>query len=257
MEQRKICGVTGGSGFIGTHLCRELIKLGHKVLNIDRQTGYDITEELPEEKFDIIFHLAAKHHIPTGERLPREFIDTNIWGTVNLIRKYPNSRIILASSSAANEIKSVYGLTKKACEISGNLHKNFLSVRFYNVFGDGQTLELSPAIAKFVNCFINKLDLTIYGDGEQKRDFTYVGDLVPALINVAFSDRKGIAHLGYGEPVSVNKMIELIYGSMPKITYLPARTEDILFSKSPESIPAIIGREEGLRRTIKWARESL
>src|SRR5258708_711215 len=106
--------ITGGLGFIGTNL-RKLY---------------------PEADVLDIFHLAAKHHIPTCEVQAEECLRVNLWGTLNILRTYPDARIILASSSSGNEVKSVYGASKKCVEILSQLHKNCLAVRFYNVFGE-------------------------------------------------------------------------------------------------------------------------
>ena len=154
-----------------------------------------------------------------------------------------------------NEIRSVYGASKACSEIMAKLHPNCLTVRFYNVFGDGQLLEGGAAIPKFIHHYLTGNPLSVYGDGEQARDFTYVGDVVPNLIDLAMSDRTGVAEIGYSDPITVNGIIKLIYGDMPNINYLPANKEDIRFSKSKEKCKVYVGREEGIKRAIKWFKE--
>jgi UDP-glucose 4-epimerase len=243
--------ITGGSGFIASHL-RELYP---EADCIDEQYGQDICDGLPAKSYDQIFHLAAKHHIPTCEVQARRCIEVNCWGTLNLIKTYPNARIISISSSAANEVKSVYGASKLFTEIIGPLHKNYLSVRLYNVFGEGQRVEGGAVVPKLVSSFVKNLPLSIYGDGTQARDLTYVGDVVHNLRLLMDSDLTGLTHLGYGEPISINDLIKMIYGYMPEVKHEEARGVDILFSKSPVPCSILYGREEGIRRTIEWHRQ--
>jgi len=240
-----------GKGFIGTHL----LKLYPNADTIDLKNGQDICRELPEKQYDKIFHLAAKHHIPTCEKEAEQCIRTNCWGTLNIVRTYPNARIIVASSSSANESKSVYGVSKQFTEILTSYHKNYLAVRFYNVFGEYQRLENHAVTPKLIKHFLTKEPLTINGDGTQSRDFTYVGDVVENLRILMDSDQKGVTHLGYGETIMLNQYIELIYGEMPETTNLPANPLDILRSESPIRCRKFYGREEGLKRTIEWFRK--
>lgn len=220
--------------------------------------GQDICDPFPKNKqYDQIFHLAAKHHIPTCETEAKRCIEVNCWGTLNIIKSFPDARIISISSSAANEIKSVYGASKLFTEIIGKLHKNYLSVRLYNVFGDGQRLEGGAVVPKLVDTYLRHLPLSIYGDGTQARDFTYVGDVVENLKLLMDSNLTGLTHLGYGEPISINDMIKMIWGKMPEVTHEPARGVDILYSQSPIRCQIKYGREEGMKRTITWAKERL
>ena len=240
--------ITGAKGFIGTNLR----KLYPDADTFDLQDGQDICGKLPDKPYTHIFHLAAKHHIPTCEIEAKECIMTNCWGTLNLIKSYPNARIIVAASSSANEIKSVYGASKAFVETIAPLHKNYLAVKLYNVFGEHQRLEGGAVTPKLIDCMLRKLPLTINGDGTQFRDFTYVGDVVENLSVLMNSNEKGIVHLGHGEPIMLNHYIELIYGHMPEVENLPKKDVDILWSKAPTPCVKHYGREEGMRRTIEW-----
>ena len=249
MEKRIL--ITGGSGFIGTNL-RKLYP-GADVL--DKTMGQDICEDLPNVDYTHIFHLAAKHHIPTCEKEAEECIRVNCWGTLNLMRCYPDARIIAAASSSANEIKSVYGASKAFVELIAPLHKNYLAVKLYNVFGEHQKLEGGAVTPKLIDTMMRKAPLTINGDGTQFRDFTYVGDVVENLRLLMDSDLKGVTHLGHGEPIMLNQYIELIYGHMPEVINLPRVERDILWSKAPTPCRKFYGREEGMKRTIQWFHE--
>ena len=248
MEKRVL--ISGGLGFIGTNL-RQLYPNADI---LDRPQ--DICEDLPDVEYDQIFHLAAKHHIPTCEKEAEECIKVNCWGTINLLKTYPNARILVAGSSSSNEIKSVYGASKAFLELLIKLHKNYLVTKFYNVFGEHQKLEGGAATPKFIYHMLTNKPLTVNGDGTQFRDFTYVGDVVNNLKELMESDLTGVTHLGHGEPIMLNQYIELIYGSMPDITYTDANPIDILWSKAPTPCKKFYGREEGLRRTIAWFKEA-
>lgn len=243
--------ITGKSGFIGQNLS----KLYPDADGLDLSNGQDICDELPDKDYTHIFHLAAKHHIPTCEKEVEETIRVNCWGTLNLLKTYPNARIIIAGSSSSNEIKSVYGATKAFLEIIQNLHKNCLVTKFYNVFGEHQRLEGGAVTPKLINTMLRKEPLTINGDGTQARDFTYVGDLVENLKLLMESKQTGITHLGYGETILLNHYIELIYGYMPETNNLPSKDIDILRSESPIRCRQFYGRKEGIRRTIEWFKQ--
>ena len=240
--------IVGGSGFIGTNL----LKLYPDADIFDRTHGQDICGELPEKEYNKIFHLAAKHHIPTCEKEPEETIRVNCWGTINLIKRYPNARILAMASSSSNEIRSIYGASKAFLETIAPLHKNYLAVKLYNVFGEHQKLDSGAATPKFIHHMLTKKPLTINGDGTQFRDFTYVGDVVNNLKDLMESDLRGVTHLGHGEPIMLNQYIEMIYGEMPEITYTEHQDFDIRWSKAPTPCKKWYGREDGMRRTIEW-----
>lgn len=244
--------ITGGAGFIGTNLH----KLYPEADIFDKANGDDICGKLPDKPYTHIFHLAAKHHIPTCEVEVEDCVRTNCWGTLNLMKTYPNARILAAASSSGKEVKSVYGATKVFIETIAQLHKNYLAVRFYNVFGEYQKLEGGAVTPKLIHHMLTKTPLSINGDGTQARDFTYVGDVVENLRVLMDSDQKGVVDLGYGETILLNHYIELIYGEMSEINYLPRKEIDILRSESPVRCRKFYGREEGMRRTIEWFKKA-
>lgn len=244
--------ITGSKGFIAKHL----LWLYPDADTLDNVDGQDICSKLPDKDYDQIFHLAAKHHIPTCEKEAEECIKVNCWGTLNLARTYPNARILVMSSSSANEARSVYALSKKFTELLADYHKNYLAVRLYNVFGEYQLLENHAVTPKLIYHYLTKKPLTINGDGCQARDFTYVGDVVENLKLLMNSDQKGLTHLGYGETILLNHYIEMIYGDMPEVETTDANPLDILRSESPIRCRQFYGRKEGIKRTIEWFKKA-
>jgi len=237
--------ITGHLGFIGSHL-KTLIP---ESIGLDLKDGEDIRKEL-SGNYDYIFHLAARKSVPIGEIESYDFITTNCWGTVNLMKSFPNARIINVSSSSANDIKSIYGATKLFGEKMMFMHKNWLNVRLYNVFGEGHTQN--SIVERLIHSRLTGEPPTIFGDGEQKRDMTYVGDVVQELKRLMFkSQLTGLENLGYSDPISVNELAKFICPNLKPI-YKPKRSFDIEYSCAPFSMKAIYGRMEGLKRTISY-----
>jgi UDP-glucose 4-epimerase len=247
--------VTGGSGFIGRHL---MALLPSDSINIDLKEGNDILYQLPNDKdINVVIHLAAKRSVPMGELYPKQFIDTNCYGTYLIAKTYPKARVINISSSSVNDVRSLYGATKQFGESMGKLHKNWLNIRLYNVFGEYQPPQSNAVVPLFLKAKLEKYPPIIYGDGKQKRDFTYVKDVVHNIKKLAlFSWTIGTVSLGYSNPISVDDLCKTIYGKMPKVIYKPKRSFDIPFSQAPEKMEVLFGRELGLTRTEKWFKET-
>jgi len=249
--------VTGHRGFIGNHLIEELIKKDYTIYGLDLPEG-DIRLELPKHRFSYIYHLAAKKSVPLSEKIPYEFVTTNCWGTLNLLRSYPNSRFINISSSSANENKSIYGMTKSFGEMYANKFEHAISVRLYNVFGEGQPVESGALIPSLCMARILKENPVVYGDGEQRRDFTYVKDVVKSIV---YAGEKlynvNHVHFGYGISISVNDLVSTICPLLNP-EYLPSRSFDIVNSCSINKLPVIeYGRELGIKRTVEWYENTL
>jgi nucleoside-diphosphate-sugar epimerase len=245
--------VTGSEGFIGKNLC----ELMPGCVRLDLKLGQDVREKLPDEDFTHVFHLAALKSVPKGEKESKEFITTNCWGTRNVVQSYPNAQIIYASSGSVNDIKSVYGATKFFGEMMASFHMSCISARLYNVFGEHQHPESGAVVPRFIEALLNGTKPMIRGSGEQLRDFTYVKDVAQELFDIMFSPFKisGVTHIGYGEPISVNHLLKLIYRQMPEeIDYEPMGLYEIQDNRAPYSIEPKYGLEEGLKKTIEWAR---
>ena len=209
-------------------------------------------------EFDYVVHFAAKRNVSESELYPKDYIDTNCWGTLNLLKYYAGTRFINISSSSVNDVKSVYGATKQFAESMANRGENSLNIRLYNVFGESQPLESGAVLTNFINAKRNGEPPIIYGSGDQKRDFTYVGDVVESILHAMISKETGTVHFGYGYSISVMDILLEVYGEIPKCIHKPTRGFEIKNSVSPTPLPIIkYGRSEGLKRTIKWYESSL
>ena len=262
--------VTGANGFIGHHLANELCDRGYRVTAVDNLSTRALllnkkinlilgdiraTPSYFGKSFDVIYHLAALRSLPESFVQPRNYIDTNIFGTYNIVSSFPKSRIVFASSSAAAEYKSVYGTTKRCAEHFMNMHHNSVSIRFMNIFGEGE-IDTQFVIPAFCRAIKYKQKAIINGDGKLKRDFTYVHDLTDAIIAIGESKMKGQTEVGYGEPISIidlYKTIATIAKVKPNFKLGPPRKGDMKLTCSKYKIrEPRFGFVEGLRRTVRW-----
>jgi len=210
------CLVTGGAGFIGSHLCRKLIELGHEVVCIDNLVGGSLTnihdlsihkdfEFLYADtvldshidwlfnihKFDIVFHNAASKCTVCMDD-PCTDLRTNAWGTYNLINQSIKSgvkKFIHASTGSIADIKSFYGVSKQAGESYLNAFHSYYpefkytSLRYHHVYGPSQNAkEGGGVVAIFIRQALNNEPCTVFGNGTQIRHFTHVDDIVKANI---------------------------------------------------------------------------
>ena len=246
--------VTGGAGFIGSNLVDELISLGHTVSVIDNQSsdsnGQYYWNPLAEnhlcdindfsaivgasEGCDVIFHLAALARIQPSIKYPVPPLKTNVMGTLNVLEyaRKSNTQVIYSGSSTkhAGIFKSPYAWSKfggeQLCELYSKLYDlNTTICRFYNVYGDYhiRTGDYATVVGIFEEQFMNDKPITITSDGEQRRDFTHIDDIVEALVLCVGKDfRVEEFELGRGVNYSINEIANMFGEDYPK-TYLPKR----------------------------------
>lgn len=197
--------ITGYKGFIGSHL-----KLTDEYVGIDIRDGYNLLScDLPE--VDTIIHLAAQTSVEGSWHDPMHDMD-NLKMTARLIHKYPNAKLIYASSCAVMDVQSPYGFSKKAAaDYIKTFHKNYVICVFPNVFGIGGK--------SVIEAFKGKDKVTVYGDGHQTRDFVHVEDIARGLL-MAQNWPVGEYFMGSGTSHSV---LELARGK--EIIFAPARKE--------------------------------
>ena len=250
------CLVTGGAGFIGSHIVDRLINDGHEVIVVDNLSTGKEENINPKAKFyhmdirnlferdmikgvDIVFHLACLARVQPSIENPYLYHDVNVNGTHNLLLacKAANvKRFVFSSSSSvygdteqvptneqcSTEPMSPYAIHKligeQYCKLYSELYDiETVSLRYFNVYGDRQPTEGAYCLVMgvFAQQRLNGEPMTIRGDGEQRRDFTYVGDVVEANMKAAFSVRtlKGeVINIGNGDNRSVNQIADLIGG---------------------------------------------
>lgn len=254
--------VTGGAGFIGSHLVDSLIARGDEAVIIDNlSTGkreninsaaeficgdirsYDL---LSLGRFDGIFHLAALARIFPSIVDPVSTDSVNMQGSVRIFdfaRKI-NAKIVFSSSSsvygtqkvlptsedAEPDIRSPYSLQKITCEKYLDLFYRlyglpYAIVRYFNVFGERQLMEGPSATVIGIFLRQHKLcqPLTIIGDGERRRDFTYVGDIVDGTLKAMdYNTPTLLCNIGRGVSYSINEIADMISQDHPR-HHLPMR----------------------------------
>lgn len=291
--------VTGGAGFIGSHLVDRLLELGCHVVVIDNLVSgkksnlnlnaknlsfveSDIrSSEILDYFHDVeaVFHLAALADIVPSITAPYEYMDVNVMGTTRVLEASRNAGvkkfIYVASSSCygiPNEFPTKeasppdpqypYALSKYLGEqvffhwlelygLSG------LSLRFFNVYGPRARTSgnYGAVLGVFLGQKRANLPLTIVGDGNQVRDFTYVSDVVDALILAGNSHESGIAiNIGTSSPTSVNRLAQLIGGETIHIPKRPGEPDQTNAdnSRALEILKwsAKVSIEEGVARVL-------
>ena len=230
--------VTGGAGFIGTNLIKRLLKEGHDVFSIDNydsglkeneQEGatyfvYDVEniDYLNEMKFDIIYHLAALSRIQPSFQDPSETFRVNVKGTEAICEfaRRHNSKVVYAGSSSRwhDPHQSPYAcykhLGEEICKMYRKVYDLDIEItRFYNVYGPHEIVDgdWAAVIGIWRKQTRDGDPITIVGDGEQRRDFTHVDDIVDALVRIGFNQEKhqDAWELGTGVNYSINEVYEM------------------------------------------------
>jgi len=244
--------VTGGAGFIGMNLIKRLISEGHEVVSLDDySTGFE-TNELSEcnyinadiesleywkgDGFDLCYHIAAQSRVQPSFTDPTDCFRINVKGTETVMEwaKHNNVKVVYAGSSSKHHdpTDSPYAMYKYLGEEVCKLYKKTYDVdveicRFYNVYGDGESLDLQNGnVIGIWRTLVSKdKKLTIVGDGEQRRDFIHVDDIVEGLYRIGLVDNKheDAWELGSGVNYSVNELFGFFKERYPNIDaiYIP------------------------------------
>jgi UDP-glucose 4-epimerase len=252
------CIVTGGAGFIGSHIVDRLIEDGNEVISLDNESAssneefywnqkahkavldicdYDKIEPLFKD-VDCVFHLAAEARIQPAIKNPQRAVLTNVLGTCNVLqasRENGVGRVLYSSTSSAyglcntpplsedmpNDCLNPYSVTKVSGEGLCNMYNKLyglktLIFRYFNVYGERQPIkgQYAPVVGIFLRQFDAREPLTIVGDGLQRRDFTYVQDVVEANILASETDSDDIfgqtINIGVGRNHSILDIAKMI-----------------------------------------------
>ncbi|PWV92054.1 UDP-glucuronate 4-epimerase [Paenibacillus cellulosilyticus] len=334
--------VTGGAGFIGSHLCERLLRLGHRVLCIDsfndvydyrikignvlNSTGSTESlsftdkqtdlQQLPSivnrdnyklvvadirdrasvnavfasESIDVVIHLAAMAGVRPSIEDPMLYEEVNVKGTMHMLeamRRHNVRKWLCASSSSVygNQKKlpfseldvvdrmiSPYAATKKSCEVMGHTYFHLFGIdtimlRFFTVYGERQRPDL--AIHKFMRMLDNGDELTLYGDGSSRRDYTHIDDIIQGMLGalhyIETEERVyEIINLGTHHTVTLIELVQTLErcsGRSANIRWMPDQPGDVeqtyadvtkanrLFGYDPKT-----DFEEGIARFVTWYR---
>ncbi len=275
------CLITGGVGFIGTNLIKKLLEKDYDVDSFDNySTGYKENEQdgcnyldidiakcevggsnvfykksggwESIEKPDVIFHLAALARIQPSIKNPKPAIDTNFNGTLNILEyaRENNIQVIYAGSSTKHHgvFNSPYAWSKfggeELCRLYSKIYDLNTSIcRFYNVYGPHhiRTGSYATVLGIFEHQFLNNTPITVTADGEQRRDFTHIDDIVDALISCIGKDfRAEEFELGRGKNYSINQIADMFGEDYPR-EYIAKRPGEY-----PETLADFSNAEEKL-----------
>jgi UDP-glucose 4-epimerase len=227
--------VTGGAGFIGTNLIKQLLKLGHTVTSYDNyNTGLkenhqegviykkrNIVDCEIEDGFDIVYHMAAIARIQPSFEYPDNYFLTNAYGTLRLAKYCSSNNIPLiyagSSSHHSGKFKNPYTFSKDIGEEIIQLYQTHFNLkasitRFYNVYGPYHLKEggYTTLIGAWEKLIEENKSLVIYGNGSKRRDFTHVDDIVDALKLILEKQAWGyIFELGRGKNYAVQEIADM------------------------------------------------
>ena len=278
--------VTGGAGFIGTHLCRFLHEKSHHIISLDaNHTGEvpwdcitaDIRDGLQLDGIDIIVHLAAQISVPRSIDNPDETLSVNVDGTSSIISAAESSgvqKIIFASSAAVYGDSDTIPIPETAplipqspYAVSKIIGEELLkrsqirtcALRFFNVYGPSQSINggYAAVIPAFKNAVSTGKQCTIYGDGTQIRDFIHVSDLVRIIgLAIESDDLPSELNIASGEGTTLLQLIEILSNSNPEMQApifdeeragdIHTSLADISLLKSTLDIGELITIREGL-----------
>jgi UDP-glucose 4-epimerase len=222
----------------------------------DLRNKETISDIIKREKVDICVHLAAKISVADSVKNPEDTITVNVNGTFSVLDACAHNNVkkfIFASSAAVYGDAKVIPITERcslnplspyaASKVAGETLcasyvksgkiKNAISLRFFNVYGKGQSPQYAGVITKFAQRLSKKLPPVILGDGKQTRDFIFAGDVAKAIICAIDVETSDVFNIGTGIPISVNQLANIMirsFGLDIEPQYLKREAFDIIHS---------------------------
>ena len=311
MKQGTACLVTGGAGFIGSHVVARLLALGHRVRVVDDLSTGHLANLAPWESdielvigdlsnptvsaqategIEVVFHIAALPSVPRSLSDPWGSHDANVNATVRLLEASRISgvrRVVYSSSSSVYgdtptlpKVESVEPLPRSPYAASKLASEQYVlaysragliegvALRYFNVFGPRQSpfSQYAAVVPLFFQAALDGKPVTVFGDGEQTRDFTFVDNVVEANILAASRPAEivagGVVNVGAGDRTSLNGLIDAmrsVTGRSISVKHQQPRGGDVRDSLAGlERASSLLGYkplvrlEEGLRRTWQW-----
>ena len=303
--------ITGGAGFIGSHLVSEIIVDAEKIIVLDNLiTGsmsninqfknnknfefveHDIQHHYdPKENLDYVIHLASCASPVAYSENPINTLKSGSIGTINALgiaRKF-NSKFLLTSTSEVygdpkqspqsesywgnvNPVgpRSMYDESKRFAEAATQAYITEYSVnasiiRIFNTYGPNMQLDDGRVVTNFIKQALEDEDITVYGDGQQTRSFSYIKDTVSGLLKALYYEKSDIFNIGNDNEITINELAEYIIqltNSKSNIINKPLpkddpmqRRPDLTKSHSILGYKPQIDLEEGLLKTINWVKE--
>ena len=301
--------VTGGAGFIGSHVARALVELGRKVIVLDDLSG-GFAENVPpgatlvqgsvtdsrlvnrlfqEHGFDHVYHLAAYAAEGLSHFIKRFNYTNNVLGSVTLINAAVNSGtecFVFTSSIAvygANQVpmsedmepqpEDSYGIAKYCVEMELRAsHRMFglgyVIFRPHNVYGENQNIgdRYRNVVGIFMNQILEGRPLTVFGDGEQTRAFTYIGDVAPIIARAPDipGARNSTLNVGADGPVTVNQLCRVVaraMGTDAEVVHLEPREEVVHAFSDHSRVRETFGEysdtplEQGVAAMAAWVKK--
>lgn len=249
MDNRKKVLITGGAGFIGSHVVDMLIEQGYEVFVVDNLssgtnsnvnkkaeifnkdiTSAELENVFKEKRPDYVFHFAAQASVSFSTKFPTEDAQSNIIGSINVLKfskKYDVKKVVMISTAAVYGVPerlpvdenhpvkclSCYGLSKHTMERYTELFGvDYIILRLANIYGPRQSAHgEAGVVAIFADKMKNNQEITINGDGEQTRDFVFVTDVAKICLLAIESDVKNeVINVSTNKAISINKLFEIM-----------------------------------------------
>lgn len=302
--------ITGGAGFIGSHVTDSLIERGYQVIVLDDLSGGFVENVNPlaqfvqgsindlslvnqlfnQYQFDFVYHLAAYAAEGLSHFIKRFNYENNLIGSINLLNAAinHNCRCFVFTSSIAvygaspqlpmteettPHPEDSYGIAKLAMEQELRSCKemfdlNYIIFRPHNVYGERQNIgdKYRNVVGIFMNQILQNQPLSVFGDGEQTRAFSYIGDMAPLMAEaIEVPDAYNqIFNIGADQPYSINQLTSAVcraMGNVADIRHLPPRNEVIDAYSSHAKIEKVFGirsthsLDEGLEKMAAWVKQ--